>query len=75
MELLEGHLNSDHIHMCLRVDPKYIIAFVIGFLKGKMVILIHSRGSGKKRVSGMHFWAKGYYISTIGLGNHLQIRL
>jgi len=65
--LLEGHLRPDHIHMCLRVAPKYSIAFVIGFLKGKSAVLIHRRILGKKRVSGLHFWARGYCVSTVGL--------
>jgi len=67
VEILEGHLRPDRIHMCLRVVPKYSIAFVIGFLKGKGAVLIHRRILGKKRVSGLHFWARGYCVSTVGL--------
>ena len=67
VELLEGHLMPDHIHMCLSVPPKYSIAFVIGFLKGKSAVLIHRTILGKKRVSGLHFWARGYCVSTVGL--------
>ena len=67
VELLEGHLMSDHIHMCLSVPPKYSIAFVIGFLKGKSAILIHRNIIKAKRVTGMHFWARGYCVSTVGL--------
>ena len=67
VELVEGHLMSDHVHMCLSVAPKYSIAFVIGFLKGKSAVLIHRRVLGKKRVSGLHFWARGYCVSTVGL--------
>ena len=67
VELLEGHLMSDHIHMCLSVPPKYSIAFVIGFLKGKSAVLIHRTVMGKKQVSGLHFWARGYCVSTVGL--------
>ncbi len=67
VELLEGHLKSDHVHMCLRVAPKYSIAFVIGFLKGKSAVLIHRTVLGAKRVSGLHFWARGYCVSTVGL--------
>jgi putative transposase len=57
----------DHIHMCLSVPPKYSIAFVIGFLKGKSAVLIHRTVLGKKQVSGLHFWARGYCVSTVGL--------
>ena len=65
--LLEGHCMPDHIHMCISVPPKYSIAFVIGFLKGKSAILIHRKILGQKRVSGLHFWARGYCVSTVGL--------
>jgi len=67
VELLEGHLMPDHIHMCLKVAPKYSIAFVIGFLKGKSAVLIHRTILRKKQVSGLHFWARGYCVSTVGL--------
>ena len=67
VELLEGHLMPDHVHMCLSVAPKYSIAFVIGFLKGKSAVLIHRTVLKKKRVSGLHFWARGYCVSNVGL--------
>jgi putative transposase len=51
----------DRIHMCLSVPPKFSIAFVIGFLKGKSAIL------KTKRATGLHFWARGYCVSTVGL--------
>jgi len=66
VNLVEGHLMPDHVHMCLRVPPKHSIAFVIGFLKGKSAVRIHRR-AGNKRVTGLHFWAKGYCVSTVGL--------
>jgi putative transposase len=67
LEVLEGHLMADHVHMCLRVPPKYSIAFVIGFLKGKSAVLIHRKLIGHRRITGMHFWARGYCVSTVGL--------
>ena len=67
VELLEGHLMPDHIYMCLSVPPKHSIAFVIGFLKGKSAVLIHRTVLRKKPVSGQHFWARGYCVSTVGL--------
>lgn len=66
VEVVEGTLKPDHVHMCLRVPPKYSIAFVIGFLKGKSAIRIH-RSQGVTRATGLHFWARGYCVSTIGL--------
>ena len=67
VELLEGHLMPDHVHMCLRVPPKFSIAFVIGFLKGKSAVRIHRVLLREKRVTGLHFWARGYCVSTVGL--------
>ncbi len=66
VDLLEEHLMPDHVHMCLRVPPKHSIAFVIGFLKGKSAVRVH-RKVGNKRVTGLHFWARGYCVSTVGL--------
>lgn len=68
VDLLEGHAMPDHIHACLSVPPRYSIAFVIGFLKGKSAIRIHRdllNESGKRYQ--MHFWARGYCVSTVGL--------
>ncbi len=67
IELLEGHLMPDHIHMCLSVPPKFSIAFVIGLLKGKSAVRIHREVLGNKRVTGLHFWSRGYCVSTVGL--------
>ena len=67
VELLEGHLMPDHVHMCLRVPPKFSIAFVIGFLKGKSAVRIHRTLLREQRVTGLHFWARGYCVSTVGL--------
>ncbi len=57
----------DHIHMCLSVPPKYSISFVIGFLKGKSAVRIHREIMNNKRVTGLHFWSRGYCVSTVGL--------
>jgi putative transposase len=67
VDLLEGHLMPDHIHMCLSVPPKFSIAFIIGFLKGKSAIRIHREILKAKRVTGLHFWSRGYCVSTVGL--------
>ena len=66
VEILEGHLMPDHVHMCLQIPPKYSVAYVIGFLKGKSAVKIHRR-IGNKRVTGLHFWSRGYCVSTVGL--------
>jgi len=67
VELVEGSLQPDHIHMCLSVPPKYSIAFVIGFLKGKSAVRIHRELLRERRMTGLHFWARGYCVSTVGL--------
>ena len=66
VEILEGQLMPDHVHMCLRIPPKFSVAFVIGFLKGKSAVIIHRR-TGNKRVTGLNFWSRGYCVSTVGL--------
>lgn len=59
---------ADHIHLCLSIPPKYRVAHTVGFLKGKSAIQIHRNYMGQKRnFGGLHFWAKGYCVSTVGL--------
>jgi len=67
VELLEGHLMPDHVHMCLKIPPKYSVAHAIGFLKGKSAVRIHREILDNKRATGLHFWARGYCVSTVGL--------
>ena len=67
VEVLEGTLCPDHVHMCLKVAPKHSIAFVIGFLKGKSAVRIHRELMRARRVKGLHFWSRGYCVSTVGL--------
>jgi putative transposase len=66
VEILEGHVMPDHVHMCLTIPPKHSVAHVIGFLKGKSAVRIHQL-TGSQRITGLHFWARGYYVSTVGL--------
>jgi putative transposase len=73
VDLVEGSLRPDHVHMCLSVPPKFSIAFVIGFLKGKSAIRIHRELLHERRMTGLHFWARGYCVSTVGL-DEAQIR-
>jgi putative transposase len=67
IELLEGHTMPDHIHMCLGIPPKYSVAFVLGFPKGKSAVRIHRELLHERRMSGLSFWAPGYCVSTVGL--------
>ena len=67
IELVEGHLMPDHIHMCVSIPPKHSVAFAIGFIKGKSAVRIHRQILGNKKVTGLHFWSRGYCVSTVGL--------
>ena len=68
VDLLEGHAMPDHIHLVLSIPPKYSVAMVVGYLKGKSAIQIHRRLLGVNRgFTGKHFWSRGYCISTVGL--------
>ncbi len=65
-QILEGHLRPDHVHMVIAIPPKYAVASVIGFLKGKSAIAI-ARLQGKERnFTGEQFWASGCAVSTVG---------
>jgi putative transposase len=67
-EILEGNLLIDHVHMLIAIPPKYAVAQVIGYLKGKSAIHIaRTFGGRQKNFTGEHFWARGYYVSTVGL--------
>ncbi|WP_162059919.1 IS200/IS605 family transposase [Undibacterium sp. KW1] len=66
--VVEGHLMIDHVHMCLSVPPKYSVANVVGFMKGKSAISIARHFGGRQRnFTGEVFWARGYFVSTVGL--------
>ena len=63
----EGHLKADHVHMMISIPPKYSVSQVIGYIKGKSAIHIAREFAGRKRnFVGQHFWARGYYVSTVG---------
>lgn len=67
-ELVEGHLQMDHVHMCISIPPKYAVSNVVGFIKGKSAIAIARQFMGKtKNFTGENFWARGYFVSTVGL--------
>jgi putative transposase len=63
----EGHLKMDHVHMLISIPPKYLVSHVVGFIKGKSAIHIARTYMGRKQnFVGQHFWARGYYVSTVG---------
>ena len=66
-EIVEGHLMPDHVHMVIAIPPKYAVSQVIGFIKGKSAIhLARVYGERKRNFVGQHFWARGYFVSTVG---------
>lgn len=72
VEILEGHLMKDHVHMCLSVPPEFAVSNVVGYLKGKSTIAIARKFRGRQRnYNGEHFWARGYFVSTVGLDEHV----
>jgi len=65
--LLEGHLMPDHVHMFLSIPPKYAVSEVVGYIKGKSAIhLARVYCERKQNFTGQHFWARGYFVSTVG---------
>jgi putative transposase len=63
----EGHLMGDHVHMLISIPAKYSVAQVVGYIKGKSAINIARTFMEKKRnFVGQHFWARGYFVSTVG---------
>ena len=68
VELLEGHMMPDHIHMMVSIPPKYSVSSVMGYLKGKSALMIFERHANLKyKYGNRHFWGEGYYVSTVGL--------
>ena len=69
---VEGHLMPDHVHMCISIPPKHSVSYVVGYIKGKSAISIARRFMGKtKNFTGENFWARGYFVSTVGLDEEM----
>jgi len=66
IELLQGHAMPDHVHLCLAIPPKYSVAYAVGFRKGKSAVRIPRELLRERRMTGLHFWAAGYGVSTVG---------
>ena len=68
VEIIEGHLMPDHVHLLLAIPPKYSVANTMGYIKGKSALMIFDRHANLKyKFGNRHFWAEGYYVSTVGL--------
>ena len=73
-KILEGHMVQDHVHMLIKIPPKYAVAEIIGYVKGKSAIAVARQFGGRKRnFNGERFWARGYAVSTVGFEEN-QIR-
>ena len=68
VEIIEGHLMPDHIHLLVSIPPKYSVSQFMGYLKGKSSLMIFDKHANLKyKFGNRHFWAEGYYVSTVGL--------
>ena len=68
IEVHEGHLMPDHVHLLVSIPPKYSVSSVMGYLKGKSALMIFERYANLKyKYGNRHFWCEGYYVSTVGL--------
>ena len=74
VEIIEGHLMPDHVHILVSIPPKYSVSQFMGYLKGKSSLMIFDGHANLKyKFGNRHFWAEGYYVSTVGL-NEATIR-
>jgi len=68
VEIIEGHLMPDHVHILVSIPPKYSVSSFMGYLKGKSALMIFDKHANLKyKYGNRHFWAEGYYVSTVGL--------
>lgn len=68
IEIIEGHMMPDHVHLLVSVPPKYSISQIMGYLKGKSAMMIFERHANLKyKYGNRNFWATGYYVSTVGI--------
>lgn len=66
VELIEGRAMPDHIHMCLSIPPRFSVSHTVGFLKGESAVRVDRELQGHQRMTALHFWATGYWVSTVG---------
>ena len=70
VEIIEGHLMADHVHILVMIPPKMSISSFMGYLKGKSALMIFDRHANLKyKYGNRHFWSEGYYVSTVGLND------
>ena len=67
IEIIEAECCPDHIHMLVRIPPKYSVSEIVGYLKGKSFLMIFERHANLKyKYGNRHFWCRGYYVDTVG---------
>ena len=68
IEIIEGHMMPDHVHLLLAIPRKYSVSSFMGYLKGKSALMMFDQHANLKyKFGNRHFWAEGYYVSTVGL--------
>ena len=68
IEIIEGHMMPDHVHLLLSIPPKYSVAQIVGYIKGKSALMIFDKHANLKyKYGNRHFWSEGYYVSTVGM--------
>ena len=68
MEIIERHVMPGHIHILVSIPPKLSVSAFMGYLKGKSVLMMFDKHANLKyKFGNRHFWAEGYYVSTVGL--------
>ena len=72
VEIIEGHVSVDHVHLVLSIPPKYAVSEVIGTIKGRVAIRMFKEvPETRKKYWGRRFWARGYFVSTIGVNESI----
>ena len=66
IEIIAGNVKEDHVHLCLSIPPKYSVSTIVGYLKGKSALMIFDLHPDKKDRWNKNFWARGYYVATVG---------
>ena len=70
IEIIEGNMMPDHVHMLVSIPPKYSISQIMGYIKGKSAMMIFERHANLKyKFGNRHFWSEGYYVSTVGVND------
>ena len=74
VEIVEGAVCSDHVHLCVSIPPKISVSEFVGYLKGKSALMIHDKHPEMTNKWNRQFWARGYYVTTIGNVNEETVK-